>query len=239
MANFVWDQNFELNVARGKMRGAHSIHKFGAVSSLSGNTTGTVWDVNDQLYPWGEFDGGAITLTIESDPADAGKNIRILGLDADYNEQLEDITLDGTATQTSTLQFIRVYRGFCEQQLAEDVNILSPTPTIVMRITAEANQTLMAVYTIPAGLTGYLRQGTATAQGGAEATGFMKVRFGGQEAFNVGHTFEVVGNGGQYFYKFPYYVKIPEKSDIDVIVRARSNNGRFTAAFDVLLLVEA
>jgi len=238
MANFNWDQNFELNVARGKMRGAHSIHKFGAISSLSGNATGTVWDVNDTLYPWGEFDGGAIQLTIQSDPADAGKNICILGLDADYNEQVEDILLDGTSTQTTTLNFIRVYRGFCKQQLAADVEILSPTATTVMRITAEANQTLMAVYTIPAGYTGYLRQGTASAQGAAEATGFMKVRFGGQTAFNVGHTFEVVGNGGQYFYKFPYYVKIPEKSDIDVVVRARSNNGRFTAAFDILLLVE-
>jgi len=238
MANFNWDQNFELNVARGKMRGAHSIHKFGAISSLSGNATGTVWDVNDTLYPWGEFDSGAIQLTIQSDPADAGKNICIIGLDADYNEQVEDIILDGTTTQTTTLQFIRVYRGFCKQQLTANVDILSPTATIVMRIRAEANQTLMAVYTIPAGYTGYLRQGTATAQGGSEATGFMKVRFGDQTAFNVGHTFEVVGNGGQYFYEFPYYVKIPEKSDIDVIVTARSNNGRFTAAFDVLLLVE-
>lgn len=238
MTNFNWDQNFELNVARGKMRGASSIHKYGAVSSLGVGNTGTVWDVDDTLYPWEEFDGGAITLTIQSDPADAGKNICIIGLDADYNEQVEDIVLDGTLTQTTTLQYIRVYRGFCKQQLANNVDILSPTSTIVMRITEEANQTLMAVYTIPAGYTGYLRQGTATAQSTSDATGFMKVRFGGQQGFNVGHTFEVSGDGGQYFYEFPYYVKIPEKSDIDVVVRGRSNNGRFTAAFDILLLVE-
>ena len=236
MANFNWDQNFELNVARGKMRGASSIHKFGAVRSLSNNGAGTAWDVDDTFYPWGEFDSGAIQLTIQSDPADAGKNICIFGLDADYNEQVEDIVLNGS-TQTTTLNFIRVYRGFCKQQLAADVDVLSPTATIVMRITAEANQTLMAVYTIPAGYTGYLRQGTASAQISCAATGFMKVRFAGQTAFNVGHTFEVT-SGGQYFYEFPFYVKIPEKSDIDVQFTAVTNNGRFTAAFDVLLLVE-
>jgi hypothetical protein len=39
-----------------------------------------------------------------------------------------------------------------------------------------------------------------------------------------------------YNYKFAFPQEIPEKSDIDVRLDTRSNNGRFTAAFDILLI---
>ena len=90
--------------------------------------------------------------------------------------------------------------------------------------------------TIPAGKTGYLYQGVMTAQAGADATGNMFVRYFGESAFRIGHTFEISGDGGEYFYSFAFPVKIPEKSDIDVRATVRSNNGRYTAAFDLLLV---
>jgi len=37
---------FELQVARGQIPGHTTLHKFGAVPSMSINTTGTVWDIN-------------------------------------------------------------------------------------------------------------------------------------------------------------------------------------------------
>ena len=94
----------------------------------------------------------------------------------------------------------------------------------------------MAIYTVPAGYTGYLLQGTASVQYGADATGDMFVRYFGQDTFRVGHSFEVSGAGGQYIYPFSVPVAIPEKSDIDVRVAVRSNNARVTAAFDLLLI---
>ena len=50
--NYIWDEEFNLNVSRGKTRGASQIHKFGATPSQSTNTTATVWDKEDTLYPW-------------------------------------------------------------------------------------------------------------------------------------------------------------------------------------------
>ena len=64
----------------------------------------------------------------------------------------------------------------------------------------------------------------------------MFIRYFGESAFRVGHSFEVSGSGGQYFYPFNVPITIPEKSDIDVEATVRSNNARITAAFDMILV---
>jgi hypothetical protein len=130
-----------------------------------------------------------------------------------------------------------VFRAFVADGTTNVGNIdIQRDSTTVARITATKGQTLMAVYTIPAGYTGYLYKGTASAQSGADATGNMFVRFFGQQSFRTQHTFEVGGTGGQYTYEFTFPPPIPEKSDIDVQVVGRTNNGRYTAAFDLLLI---
>lgn len=233
VASYYPTEDTRLNIARGLVRGTSHIHKFGAVPSMSTNTTGTVWDVGDTLYPWTAFNSGS-TLTIAANVADNGNNVTIYGLDANYNPIEETVTISGGAA-TTTKTFIRVYRAFCSTQNGYNVDIKVSTTTVA-RITASLAQTLMSVYTVPAGYTGYLTKGTMSAQAGADATGNMFVRYFGQSSFRVGHSFEVSGGGGQYIYDFAVPIAIPEKSDIDVRITTRSNNGRFTTAFDLLLI---
>lgn len=239
MANFNWDENFRLNVSRNKVRGASFVHKFGAVPSMSQSTTGTVWDKNDTLYPWSAFaTAGVITAAI-ANVADNGKQVTVLGLDANYNEISETFTLSSTGTVAGTVSFIRVFRAYISTG-TDNVGDVTFTKdgTDVLKITAAKAQTLMAIYTIPAGKTGYLFKGVCSAQSGADGTGNMFVRYFGQSAFRIGHSFEVSGGGGFYEYNFEFPIRIPEKSDIDVRLTTRSNNGRYTAAFDILLLEE-
>lgn len=234
--SFIWDEEFNLNVSRGKVRGASLLHKFGAVPAMSQNTTGTIWDVNDTIYPWGAF-ASAGTLTVNSDIADANKHIVIIGLDENYNEISEDLQLTSTSLST-TKSFIRVFRAYITNGSTGNVaaiNVLKGAST-VLRISAGQSQTLMAIYTVPAGKTGYLYKGVCSAQAGADGTGSMFVRYFGETAFRIGHTFEVAGVGGKYVYDFSFPIPIPEKSDIDVRLTTRSNNGRYTAAFDMLLV---
>ena len=226
-------ENLELNISRGLVKGTSFIHKFGAVPVMSTNTTGTVWDVNDTVYPWSSW-ASATVLTIAANSADNGKSVTIYGLDANYNTINETVTISGGAATTSQ-QFIRVYRAFCSEQNTNNIDI-KISSTTVARITAGLAQTLMSVYTVPANHTGFLIQGTMSAQTGADATGNMFVRYFGQSSFRVGHSFEVGGTGGQYTYKFAVPIAIPEKSDIDVRITTRSNNGRYTAAFDIILI---
>ena len=122
-----------------------------------------------------------------------------------------------------------------------DIEAGSAGGTTVGRIRANYGQTLMALYTIPAGKTGYMLHGTASGSTDTDATGLMMVRFGGvgdygTAAFRVGHTFELQLRGGQYDYKFETPIPIPEFSDIEVRIINRSNNKRITAAFDILLV---
>ncbi len=239
MSNFNWDEEFKLNVSRNKVRGASMIHKFGAVPAMSQNTTGTIWDKNDTVYPWSSFDtAGVITAGIVG-ADDAGKIVTVLGLDNNFNEVSETFTLSSTASASGTVQFRRVFRAFIStgSNNVGDI-IFTKGGTDVLKITANKGQTLMAIYTIPAGKTGYLYKGVATAQASADGNGNMFVRYWGQSAFRIGHSFEVAGVGGQYGYEFEFPISIPEKSDIDVRITTRTNNGRYTAAFDLLLLEE-
>ena len=229
---------FELQVSRGQIPGHSVLHKFGAVPSMSINTTGTIWDINDTLYPWSALTT-ASTLTVDrASASDANKIITIQGLDADYKQISENVTLTNATGNATTQSFIRVYRAFMHNGSAANVgNIdIKISTTIIARITAGKAQTLMGVYTVPAGYSLYLTQGVMSVQSGADATGNFFVRYGGESAFRIAHTFEVAS--AEYFYAFHAPFKLPEKSDIDIRADLRSNNARITAAFDAYLIQE-
>lgn len=229
--------NYQLGVAKGQFDDITHIHKFGAVPAMSQNQTGTIWDVNDTVYPWSAFDTAG-TLSIPAvNASDNGKSVVLIGLDSDYLELSEEVTVSSSGATTTTQSFKRIFRAYVTNGSATNVGdiVINKGATAVATIKAGKAQTLMAVYTVPAGKTGYLTQGVCTCQSGADATGDMFVRYFGQDSFRVGHTFEVSGNGGEYQYTFGVPIKIPAKSDIDVRCSVRSNNARVTAAFDIIL----
>lgn len=227
--------NFGLGVSKGQFQNISHIHKFGAVPSMSVNTTGTIWDVNNTVYPWSAFDSaGTLSLTRAS-ASDADKIVVLVGLDENYAEVTESVTLTAASGNTTTNSFIRIFRAYMTTgSNVDDIDVIKSAVTVA-RIKANKSQTQMTVYTVPAGKTGYLLQGTCSCQSGADATGDMFIRYFGQSSFRVGHSFEVSGTGGQYLHPFVIPVRIPEKSDIDIRVLVRSNHARVTAAFDLLL----
>ena len=231
-----------INIAAGLVDGWASIHKFGAVPAMSQGQSGTIWDVNDTLYPWSAFDTPGI-LTISTTTSngtlsslDNGITVHVLGLDENFEEVEDTFTISGNSA-TGTVSFKRVYRAYIDGAIANQTQIrVSRGATEVLRINIGKSQTLMAVYTVPAGKTAYLIQGTTTCAASADATVDMFVRYFGQDSFRIGHTLEVAGVGGQYVYQFGVPIPIPEKSDLDIRAEVRSNNARVTAAFDILLV---
>jgi len=231
---------FYLEVAQNLISGYSFNHKFGAVPSMSSGATGSIWDINDTLYPWDALGTGSIINVERNNASDNGKIVTIQGLDENYEFTEESIEITG-ADQIGSQLFTRVNRAFVVDAGGSnigniDIEVGTPGGTTVARILAGYGQTLMAVYTIPAGKTGYLLHGTATGSSDTDAEGLMMVRYFGTDSFRIGHAFELQLRGGQYDYTFTVPIPVPEKTDIDVRAIMRSNNKRITAAFDILLV---
>ena len=225
---------FELQVARGQIPGHSFLTRQGGVPAMSNNQTGTVWDVSDTLYPWSAWDtAGTITVS-RADAGDANKNVIIRGLDANYNPVSTTITLTNATGNTSSTVFKRLdtIRMNGTSVNVGQINVLKGATT-VGRILAGVGQSLKGTYTVPAGYTAYLTQGTMTVQSGADASGFFYYRLLG-DRFVIGHTFEL--STAQYKYDFSCPLALPEKTDIDVRASVRSNNARVTAAYDMILI---
>ena len=201
---------------------------------MSQNTTGTVWDVNDTLYPWSAWNtAGTITVS-RADAGDADKNVIISGLDADYNPVATTVTLTNATGNTSATVFSRIdlVRMNGTSVNVGQINVLKGATT-VGRIVAGVGQSLKGTYTVPAGFTAYLTQGAMTIQNGADATGTFFYRVPG-DRFLIGHTFEVASS--EYSYAFTCPFPLPEKTDIDVRASVRTNNALVTAAYDIILI---
>lgn len=225
---------FELQVARGQIPGHRFVHRQGRVPSMSQNTTGTVWDVDDTLYPWSAWDiAGTVTVS-RANADDAGKTVIISGLDADYLPVTDTVVLTNPTGNASSVVFKRLDLARMNGTSANvgQINVLKGETT-VGRIVAGTGQSLKGAYTVPAGYTAYLTQGAMTIQNGADATGSFYYRVPG-DRFVIGHTFEVASS--EYSYAFTCPFALPEKSDIDVRASVRTNNALVTAAYDMILI---
>ena len=225
---------FELQVARGQIPGHSFLSRQGRVPAMSNNQSGTVWDVNDTTYPWSARDTAGTVTVSRADAGDADKNVIISGLDADYNFVSTTITLTAASGNTSSTVFKRldIVRMNGTSTNVGQINVLKGATTVA-RINAGVGQSLKGTYTVPAGYTAYLFQGTMTVQDGADASGFFYYRVP-NDRFIIGHTFEVASS--QYHYAFACPLALPEKTDIDVRAAVRSNNARVTAAYDMILI---
>ena len=104
---------------------------------------------------------------ISSDAADdidgtGAQKITIQGLDANWLPKSLEVDMNGTSETTVASTFIRVFRAFVTQAGSGEVNAGDITLSIggitVAKISADMGQTLMAVYTVPAGFTAYITQ---------------------------------------------------------------------------------
>ena len=140
-----------------------AIYKFGFNSEIT-TVEETVWDAGG-LYSYPSSAG--VATVVSSSTADdlvgtGAQKVKIEGLDANYNAQIVEVEMDGTTNVSTTETFIRVYRVYASQAGAGKVNegniTISIGGTVRAQISADQGQTLMAVYTVPAGFTGYITQ---------------------------------------------------------------------------------
>ena len=227
--------------------GFGQIHKFGAVPAMSQDTNGTIWDEDDTIYPWSTIDSnGVLTVSVvapnnesNAETTHDGDTVEIQGLDSNYELQTETVTISGSSV-TTTNNYKRVFRARFIAATGFDPNseriLIKSGTTTVAKILEDLGQTLMSIYTIPAGKTGYLMRLDVTAQGTATGSFKLFARPGGAGSFQLKHIAEVNGVGGPYQLEYPIPQSFTEKTDIDARMHTLSNNGRYTCTFDILLV---
>ena len=165
--NYLWDEAWELNVSRGKVRGAFHIIKFGENLDIDSNME-TIWD-GGGLYTYLTSAGVLTVTSTDGDDAAAGTGARTVtvdGLDANYNQVSETLTVGGSA---GSVEFFRVFRASVASSGSSGTNegtisIASGATTLAQIIKVGTGQgtglgqTLMSIYSIPAGYTGYVYQ---------------------------------------------------------------------------------
>jgi hypothetical protein len=226
--------NVYLDVARGAISNSKIVHKFGANFDIDQATDPESVCTGGGLYPWASLSSAQTIYCLSTSGSDTAV-LNIEGLDANYNELTESVTLTGTSAVTTTNAFLRVFRMTYDADNAGDITArtVSASGAIVAQIDTGYAQTLMAVYTIPAGFTGYLVALDATIDGTKTCQVLMYHRLLGKP-FRIAHIAEA---DGHYRYEFVAPLTVPEKTDIDIRVAEVSGNGaRVTANFDLVLI---
>lgn len=224
---------FDLHVARGYVQGHENLFKFG-FNALVTSTEETIWDGGGiYVYPT-----SAAPLNIVGTSTTDNSQITVIGVDSDYNEVSNIVTLNGTTTVTTSASYLRAYRAFVSDtnEPAGDVNIRHSS-NLIAKITSGENQTLMAVYTVPAGYTLFLGKGTiSTATEGTNqvVTGRLKVRKPGE----LFRTQAILSLNNQFVdFKWETPLGIPEKSDIEVTaVVSKAQDNAISATLEGILI---
>jgi len=232
----VGDYPYFLQVSRGLVTGHKRIFKFGYNGEIQ-NVEETIWDVGG-LYA---YPSSAVTMTATSSAgaSDEDVEVTIQGLDTNYAELSETVTLNASGTATTTGSFLRVYRAFVSSSSASSGNIsITNSSTTYAYISIADQQTLMALWTVPAGYTAYLFQIDTTAftiQNNKVATIRMLTREvnGVLRTQNKFDLFE-----GSYHQDITCPQPIPEKTDIEFRAIADSSNAdlRVSSTFDIIYI---
>lgn len=224
----------------------------------------TVWgfnpDVDQSLETvWGDgglvvFPAAAGTMNVSSSSVDdtsAGTGARTIvlqGLDANYNEISETVTLNGQTTVASTKEFLRVNyitvattgSGKANAGIiyvGAGVNTAGVPATVYGAVYTGFNASTTACYTIPAGHTGYIVSGgisVGQASGSSEVTGYLVTRDPTADIARV--VAASAFNNGLAEYNFVLPLKIPEKYSVEARAIGKSTNNAVSAHFQIILI---
>ena len=168
--DFLWGEEFKLDVARGKARGASVRNIFGY--NTAGTTTlRAVWDkASAYVYP-----SSAVTMTVTNDDAaDDGGTVLIKGLDANYAEVSETVITDNANPPTTTQTFLRI-NDVIYTNTGANAGIIDVSNSGVdyARIRAGDGRNQASIYTVPAGCEFYLYRIDAFSSDGTAAKPFI------------------------------------------------------------------
>ena len=228
------------DIAEGNIANHFAVNKFGHNPTV-GAALESVWSGSVDYT----FSSAAAAYYISSSAAGDGQVIEVQGLDANWELQVINVTLQGlTKTRIGTTEtFIRAFRakntGTTNNAgnvwIYEDDTLTDGVPDTDSKkramIAAGENQTLMAIWSVPnTSSTAYLTSFYASTSIVKATEVRLYVRpFGG--VFQVKKVISINGGTGQISYDIP--LVIAAKSDVQIRAKAAGGGGEVSAGFDL------
>jgi len=253
ISRFGLTEPFNLQVSRGQIAYHESIYKFGNNPEVA-DSIETIWPQGG-LY---SYLSAATVLTVSSgstDDTSAGtgaRTVELFGLDGDYNEISEVVTLNGQTAVNTTQSYLRINRMIVRSAGSGGANagiIYAGTGTVTTGVPANiyatingdgTNQTLMALWTIPAGYTGYLMQYDVSNGTTSNTPAVCKLLLVARPYGEVFQTKDIksLTTGMHIENTLIIPVEFAEKTDIEVRAVSSSNSVTFdiSAAFEMLYI---
>jgi hypothetical protein len=148
-------ENLELQIARNQIMGHSTVNIYGYQTAVTSAVI-PLWE-NATTY---SYPSSAITMNLAGTSGDTAK-ITIVGLDANYVQISETLTLNGATAVPTVNKYFRINSMVVSQGSATNpsgaVTLKDVTNTTTYaQINAGVGRTQMAIYTVPAGYTLYL-----------------------------------------------------------------------------------
>jgi len=251
-------RDLNLEIARGNVKGYTSIHKFGNAPDFdTGDGSVDIWD--------GAFDAGpdlmnytySATANIDSlSSSDDGDTVEIevQGLDANFDLVVQTVTLTGQTRAALTTDLIRVFRlknvgatdlagvVYCFVNVATTGGVPNTIANTRALICIGNNQTLMALFTIPNGCTGYMDSFEAAVAGASKTAEYQIDLFARSDGgvFQLKHRDSLQDTGTT---NWRHSFKVPEvfqaKTDVAMranLLTANKTEANISAGFDLILI---
>jgi hypothetical protein len=239
---------FELQVARGQISWHIPLTVFGFNPDID-TTEETVWPGGGII----SHPSAAIQWKVSSSSANdtsAGTGARtvfINGLDANYNQVTETVTLNGQTAVLTTNSLLRInsaYVATAGSSNSAEGSIYFGTGTVTAGVPAtvwqiilfDYNSTVTGHYTVPAGYTAYMDAGQISA---GQATGSTQItgRLLASGTNNIRTTAALVTlNNGTATYDFFVPISFPEKTDIEAAAVGGAANNSVSSYFNIILI---
>jgi len=224
-------QRFGLDAARGIMGNVEAVNIFGFNRAV-GTSFETIWN-NGGTY---SFLADEQQLSVVSTDAADTMDLLIQGLDGDYNEVAETITLTGTDAVTTDNSFLRVNNAMIlSGENAGDITG-SYTTTDVFYIEAGLGTTQACVYTVPAGHSLYLFRIDLTS---GTVTGNKYISYRNRidsENGRVLRVAEATWQSGQQSFDRQIPFKIDEKTDFQFEAKSSGSSNEVSIFIEAILV---
>lgn len=241
---------FELQVARGQITWHENQFQFGVNQSV-GTTFSTIWNGGGTLYA---YPAAATVLKISSSDANdtaagtGARTVLVNGLDANYNEISETVTLSGQTAVNTVNSYLRFHYmevatagsgGTAAGTLYAGTGVVTAgvPATVYGQITVGYNASTSAMWTVPAGYTAYLTSCTWTS-GNTTANivvtgGIFSRALGG--VFTLESSCKMIA-GNNFDRHFDTALAFAEKTDIEMRAASSTAGSAVTGEFHVIYI---